>query len=104
MPKNHIGYLLLSFLVGILACQSENTSKPEVYTRPAEEKLDSLNTWFSTEDNFSDKNYLPQFYKHFNQKLEAKQFEEAATLLYYTGQVVSLNSKSDSLLIKTHKD
>ncbi len=104
MTKNYLCYLLLSLLVGILACQSKNTSKPEVYAIPAEEKLDSLNTWFSTEDNFSDKNYLPQFYKHFNQKLEAKQFEEAATLLYYTGQVVSLNSKSDSLLIKTHKD
>ncbi len=95
-------FIVFTFLFLLLSCQKKE--EKAIYIKPPVEKLDSLSAWFSTEDNFNDKNYLPQFYKYFNQKVDAKQWEEAATLLYHTGRVVSLNSKSDTMMIKTHKN
>ncbi len=103
MFRKYTYLLLLSFVLGMLACQSKTESQDVPYAKPPEDKLDSLTTWFSDEGNFNNTTYLPQFYKHFNQKIEAQQWEDAAMLLFYTGQVVFINNKSDSMMISTHK-
>lgn len=105
MFKKFTHYLPLILTIWLLACQSKKqVADTSLYTKPPVEKLDSLNTWFTQNENFNDKNYFPLFYQHFNDKLKAKKWEEAAILLYNTGQSVFVNSKSDSLIIKTHKD
>jgi two-component system NarL family sensor kinase len=108
MPKilsKHTYYLFFCLIIIMLACQSENrTQETHLYTKPPEVQLDSLANWFATETNINDKQYFPQFYKHFNQKIKNQQWEEAAILLYHTGETVFVNNKSDSLIIKTHED
>jgi two-component system, NarL family, sensor kinase len=103
--REHQFCLFFCLIIAMLACRSEDaTHDVQLYTKPPEEKLDSLTNWFATETNLNEKQYLPQFYKHFNQKTKNQQWEEAAILLYYAGQTVFVNSQSDSLIIKTHED
>jgi two-component system, NarL family, sensor kinase len=105
-PKriNYFALIFIAFSCWILLINCEKKEVKTIYIKPPEEKLDSVTTWFSTEDNFNNKNYFPLFYKYFNQKIEAKQWEEAASILFNAGRIVCINSKADSIMIKTHKD
>jgi signal transduction histidine kinase len=83
-------------------CQKKEDKS--IYTKPPEEKLDSLSSWFCNKENYNDKDYLPSFYFHFNEKTKAKKWEEAARLLKYAGMALYFGEKSDKNLLKTHID
>ena len=98
-------FLFFATLALILAgCSEKEDSENKVYEKPAEQKWDSLTTYFSTIENFTNKDYLPTFYNHFNEKLNKKKWEEAAQLLFCAGESAISNDISDSLLLHVHID
>lgn len=105
MTRNYTYCLFSILIVALLACQPKKQATGRLsFTKPPADKLDSLTNWFADETNFNDKNFFPQFYNHFNQKIKAKRWEEAGILLYHTGQTVFVNNRADSLIIRTHED
>lgn len=104
MFRKYISYLLFCLTSALLACQTNSKKQEMLYAKPADDKLDSLSTWFSNQENFKEKNYLSDFYKYYNQKINAQQWESAAMLLFYTGESVFVNRQSDTLMINTYND
>ncbi|MFY7911782.1 MAG: tetratricopeptide repeat-containing sensor histidine kinase [Emticicia sp.] len=105
MFRNYTYHLFLILIVGILACQpKKQAAESSLYVKPPADKLDSLTNWFADEVNFNDKNYFPQFYSHYNQKIKAERWEEAAILLYHVGQISIVHNRADSLIIRIHDD
>jgi two-component system, NarL family, sensor kinase len=96
--------IIISLLFLLISCQKKKEAENIVYKKQPEEKLDSLSAWFCNDENYKEKGYLPQFYVHFNEKMNAKNWEEAAQLLRFAGRAAYLSSKSDKALLKTHID
>jgi signal transduction histidine kinase len=95
-------FITISSLFLLINCQKKEEKAIDV--KPPEEKLDSLSAWFYNTENYNGKGYLPKFYGHFNEHVEAKRWEKAAQLLRYAGIAIYYAEKSDKDLLKTHID
>jgi two-component system, NarL family, sensor kinase len=103
---SHISIIFIALipLFLLINCQKKEDADEPIYKKLPEEKLDSLSAWFANEENYNDKRYLPNFYTHFNKKMAAKKWDEAAQLLRFAGMGLYFGEKSDKDLLKTHID
>jgi len=93
-------------IAGLLGCEQkkgiDNTQK--YYEIPSKENLNSLATYFSTQENFNDPEFFPKFYLEFEKLNKGKEWEKSAQLLFYAGESMYVNRQSDSLMIQTYQN
>ncbi|SOE23046.1 Histidine kinase [Spirosomataceae bacterium TFI 002] len=99
-------YLLFSLLAIISACNNKTDSVKvdAVSSEPARSEMDSLITWFTSDENFNKDFYLKRFYSEFNLLLKKEDLANAEELIYEVGRSFTVNRKSDSTFIKTNLD
>lgn len=82
-------FIFIITVFSFLACNDKKESTI-VYKKPALEKLDATCTWLRKGDNFLKENYMPLFYKYYNEKIKEQDYIKAAKAL----EVVAWNTSS----------
>lgn len=82
-------FILIIVVFSFWAC-NEKKEINELYKKPALEKLDATCTWLRKGDNFLKENYMPAFYKYYNQKIKEQNYKKAAKAL----ELVAWNTAS----------
>lgn len=82
-------FIGIIIVLSFLACNDKKEATI-VYKKPALEKLDATCTWLRKGSNFLKEEYMPAFYKYYNQKIKEQDYNKAAKAL----EVVAWNSAS----------
>jgi two-component system NarL family sensor kinase len=96
-------FISIIIMLSFLACNDKKESTI-VYKKPALEKLDATCTWLRKGGNFLKEDYMPVFYKYYNEKIKEQDYLKAAKAL----ELVAWNTASyvsyDQRLFQTISD
>lgn len=83
--------ILKIFSISLLLLNSCNQkTKVILYTKPPDEKLDSVCKWLKLDENFEKPNYQKVFYDYYNKNIQAEKYTEVAKVM----EIVSLQNAS----------
>ena len=104
MVKFYRFVFLFFVLISLFDCRTTTKEKRDVgiYKIPPIERNDSLITWFSTQENFNSDEFIPKFHENFAKLQSANNWEKAAELLFYAGESMYVNRKSEAIMINTY--
>lgn len=91
MPRNYIQYLLFCFLIIVLSCQSGNKSQSVVYSKPPEEKSDTIETYLKDGKKLADKNYAKTYTEKIEKHIKKGEIDSAARTLAIVGETYYVN-------------
>jgi two-component system, NarL family, sensor kinase len=96
MPKI---IMLLFALCFLCACGTANNEEL-VFKKPIQKPYDSLTTWIENAEHYTDKTYLPKFYKHYNALLAQQNIDSAATVLLSANSGIADNLAFDATFVQ----